>query len=233
MHSRNMPDRTRARELAAEYLAKSDPTGWFERLYREAEEGRSVVPWAELRPNPNLLDFWKNQQVPSAGKMALKIGCGLGDVAEQLAEWGFSTTAFDIAESAIRGCRRRFPDSPVQYVVADLLQPPEAWFRRFDFVLESYTLQVLPPEVRAPAMEHAADFVKEGGRLLAIARGREAHEPPGQMPWPLTRPELNHLQEIGLRELSFEDFYDRESPPVRRFRGLYTRLSGGGVELGA
>ena len=105
-----MRDRTRARELAAEYLAKGDPTGWFEQLYREGEEGKSMVPWMELRSEsqpPGFLDTSTHSS--SAGKTALKIGCGFGDDAEQLAEWGFRTTAFDISETAIRGCRRRFP----------------------------------------------------------------------------------------------------------------------------
>jgi hypothetical protein len=217
-----MPDRTRARQLAAEYIAKGDPTGWFERLYREADEGKSIVPWAELRPSPNLLNFWRDQPIPSAGKTAVTVGCGLGDDAEQLAGWGFSTTAFDVSESAIQGCRRRFPDSRVEYVAADLLQPPDSWFRAFDFVFESNTLQVLPPELRARAMENAAGFVAEDGRLLVIARARDENDPRGEMPWPLTRRELNHFTEIGLRELSFEDFLDSEEPPVRRFRALYT-----------
>ncbi len=165
-----MTDRTRARELAAEFLARGDPTGWFEPLYKEAELGAGTVPWAELQPNPNLLQFWKEHRFSSFGKSALKIGCGLGDDAEQLAEWEFATTAFDISESAIRGCRRRFPRSKVQYVTADLLDAPAAWVHGFDFVLESYTLQVLPPELRARAMERVAGFVAEGGKLLAIAR---------------------------------------------------------------
>jgi hypothetical protein len=46
------------------------------------------------------------------------------------------------------------------------------------------------------------------------------------MPWPLTSRELNHFTEIGLQELSFEDFLDSEDPPARRFRVLY----GNGVE---
>jgi 2-polyprenyl-3-methyl-5-hydroxy-6-metoxy-1,4-benzoquinol methylase len=221
MMLREMPDRTRARELAAEYIAKGDPTGWFEQLYREAEAGTSVVPWAELQPSPNLLGFWKNQPTPSAGKKSLVIGCGLGDDAEQFADWGFSTTAFDVSESAVRACRRRFPDSPVEYVAADLLQPPEAWFRAFDFVFECNTLQVLPAELRSAAMNRAANFVREGGNLLVIARARDENDPQGQMPWPLTRRELKHFSEIGLRELSFEDFLDSEDPPVRRFRALY------------
>jgi SAM-dependent methyltransferase len=216
-----MRDRTRARQLAAEYLAKGDPTGWFEHLYREAEEGKSIVPWADFEPSPNLLDFWKDRAIPSAGKRALAIGCGLGDDAEQLAEWGFSTTAFDVSESAVRACRRRFPDSQVEYLAADLLQPPASWFRTFDFVFESNTLQVLPAELRPRAMEHAAGFLNEGGRLLVIARARAENDPLGEMPWPLTRVELNHFTAIGLRELSFEDFIDSEDPPARRFRALY------------
>jgi hypothetical protein len=84
-----MADRARARELAAEHVAKGDPTGWFERLYQEAEEGKGSVPWVELRPNPNLLNFWPKRPVSATGKTALKIGCGLGDDAEQIAGWGF------------------------------------------------------------------------------------------------------------------------------------------------
>jgi len=218
-----MPDRTRARQLAAEYIAKGDPVGWFEHLYREGEEGKSIVPWVDLRPSPNLLDFWQNHAIPSAGKNALTIGCGLGDDAEQLAAWGFSTTAFDVSETAIRACRRRVPKSQVHYVAANLLQPPRDWSRAFDFVFESNTLQVLPRETRIRAIENAGGFVKEGGKLLVIARARNEQDPSGEMPWPLTRAELNHFTEIGLRELSFEDFLDSEDPPARRFRALYLR----------
>jgi hypothetical protein len=216
-----MRDRTRARQLAAEYLAKGDPTGWFEQLYREGEQGQSVVPWMELRPNPNLLDFWTSRHFSTTGETALKIGCGFGDDAEQLSQWGFRTTAFDISETAIRGCRKRFPESGVEYVNADLLNAPARWARAFDFVLESYTLQALPPDIRAHAMECVAGFVAPGGKLLVIARACEESDPRGEMPWPLTRKELSHFTETGLRQLSLEDYMDSEDPPVRRFRVLY------------
>jgi SAM-dependent methyltransferase len=157
-----MPARARARELAAEYVAKGDPTGWFEHLYREAAEGASVVPWADLRPNPNLLEFWSHHPIPAEGKTALKIGCGFGDDAEQLAAWGFETTAFDISASAIQVCNQRFPGR-VRFNVADILHPPAEWAGYFDFVLESYTLQVLPPTPRRQALRNVATLVKEGG----------------------------------------------------------------------
>ena len=216
--------RKRARELAAEFLRKGDPTGWFEALYKEGEQGTSIVPWADRGTNPNLLAFWKARPQEAEGKSALVVGSGLGDDAEQFAKWGYQTTAFDISEAAIRMTRKRFPKSRVAYRVADLFSPPADWQQKFDFVFEANTVQALPSEVRARAIDSIASFVKRGGKLLAIARGRTAQEPEGQMPWPLTRPEMNEFVRAGLTEESFEEFLDNEDPPARRFRGLYVRL---------
>ncbi len=219
-----MKDRARARELAAEFHRKGDPTGWFEPLYQEGEAGKSTVPWANLRPNPLLLDFWSAHPQQTARKAALTIGSGLGDDAEQLATWGFHTTAFDISETAIRASRKRFPNSTVHYVSANLLEPPSAWRRTFDFVFEANTLQVLPAHLRPRATENIAGFLRSGGLLLIIARGRESSEPEGQMPWPLTRAELSAFTAAGLEQISFEDLLDSEDPAepaVPRFRALY------------
>jgi len=219
-----MRDRTRARQLAVEFIRKGDPTGWFETLYQEGEAGKSTVPWANLCPNPFLLDFWKTHPQPTAGKTALTIGSGLGDDAEQLAAWGFRTTAFDISETAIRASRKRFRDTTVEYLAADLLEPPSTWRRTFHFVFEANTLQVLPAPLRLSAIENLAGFLCPGGLLLVIARGREPSDPQGQMPWPLTCAELSAFTAVGLEELSFEDLLNVEDPgepPVRRFRVLY------------
>jgi SAM-dependent methyltransferase len=218
-----MADRTRARELATQFIANGDPTGWFEQLYKEAEQGQANVSWADLRPNPSLIEFWTHHSFAAAGKSALKVGCGFGDDAEQLAQWVFAATAFDISPSAIRECKRRFPKSSVNYAVADVLHPPAEWSRCFGFVLEAYTLQVLPPELRPPAIGHIADFVGPGGTLVVVARAREAHQPEGLMPWPLMRSEIDQFKNHDLREVTFEDFSDDEDPPVRRFRTVYKR----------
>ena len=218
-----MANRARARELSSEFNSKDDPTGWFEPLYQEAEEGKSEVPWADLCPNPYLLDFWKSHPQPTAGKSALVIGSGLGDDAEQLAAWGFQTTAFDISPTAVRASRNRFPQTKVDYVTADLLSPPRSWLRRFDFVLEIYTLQVLPETIRQKAIEKIATLLSHSGTLLVIARGRELGEPQGEMPWPLTREELTGFCRLGLQELLFEDYFDPEEQAVRRFRALYRK----------
>jgi len=216
-------DRTRARQLAAQYIAKGDPTGWFEVLYQEGEAGQSVVPWADRGAHPDLVTFWTAYPETSEGKNALVIACGLGDDAEQFAHWGFATTAFDISETAIRTARQRFPKSTVNYNVADLLEPPPQWERKFDFVFEANTVQALPVAIRTAAIQHIAAFVRPGGKLLAIVRGRLADEPIGELPWPLTRAEMNEFVRAGLREESFEEYFDKEDPPARRFRGLYMK----------
>ena len=215
--------RKRARELASEFLAQGDPTGWFEALYKEGEEGKSIVPWADGVVNPFLMQFWPHRPGKREARNALVVGCGPGDDAEQLAKWGYKTTAFDVSETAIRMAKKRVPKTVVQYQVANLFAPPGKWSLRFDFVFEANTIQALPVEVRSQAIEKIAGFVKPGGKLLVIARGREPNEPLGQMPWPLTKLEIDGFLRAGLVEKSFENFLDDEDPPSRRFRALYER----------
>jgi len=216
-----MKDRTRARELAAEFHRNGDPTGWFEQLYREAEEGKSTVPWVDCHPTPLLVSFWMAHPQPAAGKSALVVGCGLGDDAEQLSAWGFRTTAFDISQTAIRATRKRFPNSTVDYHVANLLAPPAQWRGKFDFVFEANTLQVLPARLHPQAIQNITSFLCPNGLLLVVARARKASDPESQMPWPLTRAELAVFTALGLEELLFDILPDADEPDVRRFRVLF------------
>jgi len=216
--------RARVRELAAEYIRKGDATGWFEKLYQEAEIGDAAIPWADMEPNPRLVEFWESHPLETAGKRALVIGSGLGDDAEQLAAWGFKTTGFDISPTAIEKTKERCPKTRIEYVVADLFHPPQGWIRGFDFVLEIYTVQSLPAEWRPKAIEAIAQFVAPGGRLLAIARRRgEGEAEAAGPPWPLTREEMDGFRRAGLEEELFEDYAALEPPWVRRFRALYNR----------
>ena len=212
--------RATAREIAYKHLKAGDPLGWFEDLYSRSGPDPSIIPWADLIPNPNLIEWLDQNEYAGPGK-ALKVGCGLGDDAEELSRRGFETTAFDISASAIAWCRRRYPRSSVSYVVEDLFSAPREWKAGFHFVLESYTLQVLPPNIRPVAVRCIASFVAPGGTLLVIARGREPGDSEGKMPWPLTKDELSLFKTGGLKEVSFEDYMDRENPPVRRFRATY------------
>jgi SAM-dependent methyltransferase len=217
------PDRTRARQLAKESTAAGDPLGWFEVLYKESEQGTTVVPWADMRPNPNLISWWDARPgMELAGCKALVVGCGFGDDAEQLAAWGATVTAFDLAPTAIATARRRFPETGVDYVVADLLNPPAEWTRSFDFVFECYTLQALPSAIRPRAIERLAEFLGNDGHLLVVARGRDSVDPEGDMPWPLLSEELAVFERLGLERVSWEDYLEGST---RRFRALYIRAA--------
>jgi SAM-dependent methyltransferase len=212
-------DRRYARQLAADSIARGDATGWFEPLYAAAEQGATTVLWADLAPNPRLVSALAG--LPGGGR-ALVVGCGLGDDAEPVASLGFTTVAFDVSPTAVAAARRRFPRSTVRYVTADLLSPPRFWAGAFDLVVEVFTLQVLTGAARRTAFAQVARLVAPGGRLLVIARARDEHEDPGQLPWPLTRAEIESFHEYGLVKQSIVDFLDEGRGPVRRWRAWFT-----------
>lgn len=217
----HMSRRKIARELAASAIAENRPLEWFEELYSRSRREGVVVPWADFVPNSNAVEMLQSQNIEGGGRRALKIGSGLGDDSEYLAEIGFDVVGFDISQSAIQMTKERFPNSKVEYLVADLFMPPPSWKRNFDFVWESYTLQVLPPELREKAIANICSFVADDGLLLVVSRARDSSEPRGEMPWPLTRDELERFEEEGLECCQFDDYVDHETPPVRRFRALY------------
>lgn len=212
--------RSRVRLLAQAAWEKGDSTGWFEELYASAEGNEATIPWADMQPNPNLVDWLQKHAIDGTGKTALVIGCGLGDDAEELARIGFDVTAFDISQTAIAWCQKRFPNSSVHYSVADLFAIPSTW-QQFDFVLEAYTLQALPAQVRPEAIDRIATCISPAGRLLIICRGRNSDEPAEHLPFPLTRKELARFQQFGLQEMMFEDYFDPFEQLARRFRILY------------
>jgi SAM-dependent methyltransferase len=214
-------DRRYARALAAQFVARGDDTGWFERLYAAADHGLMTVPWADLAPYPRLVSELGGRT--GRGRRALVVGSGLGDDAEHIASLGYATVAFDISATAITTARRRHPESHVDYRVADLLAPPATWYGAFDLVVEVFTLQVLTGAARQRAMGQLIRLVAPGGRLLVIARTRDEHDPPGEMPWPLTRAELESLGHDNLELLSIVDYVD-DSPygPVRRSAAWFT-----------
>ena len=93
----------------------------------------------------------------------------------------------------------------MQYVVADLLDPPADWRRRFDLVVESLTVQSLPDDLRPRAIERVRDLVAPGGTLLVVAAARDAAAGPVQgPPWPLTREEIDAFAGDGLAPVGVE-----------------------------
>ncbi|MEB3343675.1 class I SAM-dependent methyltransferase [Okeania sp.] len=190
----------KVKKLATE-SQKTNPTAWFDILYSEAEGDATKIPWARLTTHPYLQEWLDISQPQGKGHTALVIGCGLGDDAEALANLGFQVTAFDISTQAIAWCQKRFPDSSVNYLVADLLELDSGWYRKFDLVVESRTIQALPIEMRSQVINCIAPLVANGGTLLVITRIRDYNSLPDGPPWPLSEKELAEFIELGLEEM--------------------------------
>lgn len=197
-------------------ITRGDVTGWFEQLYVESERDGFAISWVDLAPNPYLVAWLGRQPAPPLGR-ALVVGCGYGDDAELLADFGLAVTAFDIAPSAVARCRSRFPESRVRYEVADALQPPDEWLAAFDLVFEAYTIQVLHGAARTVCARSIGRMVAPAGRLLVVARSRTDADPPGTMPWPLMRRELAAFGVSGLSLASLEEILEPGDPQVPRF----------------
>jgi SAM-dependent methyltransferase len=201
--------------LAAASLARGDPTGWFERLYAAARDGRAEVPWDRPDPSATL----QSADLPAGdGHSALVVGCGPGRDAEYLARLGYATTAFDISATAIGLARERHPGTDVDYHVADLLDPPVRWRRRFSLVVESNNVQALPRDLRSRAIASVRDFVAPGGRLLVLAAASATGNDDGP-PWPLTRDEVEAYGGNGI-------LMERVEELPGRWRGWFARESG-------
>ncbi|KAA8882094.1 class I SAM-dependent methyltransferase [Nocardia colli] len=211
-----------ATRLATESLRQGDPTGWFEQLYVAAAEGAAVVPWDADEPNELLVD-WLERHDRTGGMRAMVVGCGLGRDAEHLAALGFETTAFDVAETAIRTAQERFPASKVNYVVGDLLDPPDEWTGAFDLVVESITVQALPVSLREVATANVSRMVAPGGDLLVIAGIRAEGAEVDGPPWPLTRTEIDAFAGADLRSVRVEQASPAGRPDFVRWRALFQR----------
>ncbi|WP_421723320.1 class I SAM-dependent methyltransferase [Bauldia sp.] len=198
---RRAPEFTRRREAILNRVGdlgrNADDLSWFDAVYGGADGDPAQVPWADLGPKEGLPE-WLAQN-PGDGRSALDVGCGLGDNAEALAAAGYATTGFDLSETAIGWAKQRFPDSPVEYVTADLFQLPEAWRGGFDLVFECFTIQALEGAPREQAFATIADLVAPGGRLLAITITRDEDVWPDGPPWPLASSEIARFDDLGLQ----------------------------------
>lgn len=202
-------------QIVSQSLDRSDPTGWFETLYARAGEEPSKIPWAMMQPHPDLEDWLHGNSPPTSNKSAIVTGCGLGDDAEAIALQGYGVSAFDISPSAIAWCRKRFAQSRVNYLVADLFDLEAAWEREFDLVYSSRTIQSLPLTVRSRVIDSIASLVAPGGTLLIITQTRDSEAEPDGPPWPLSKSELARFEKLGFEVIG--DRVDRSTTyPTRR-----------------
>ncbi|WP_249690280.1 class I SAM-dependent methyltransferase [Stappia sp. WLB 29] len=191
---------------------RKDRSAWFDAVYQTAEGDAAAVPWADLAPKAELVDWLVAH--PGEGQLAVDVGCGLGDNAEALAEAGYRTTGFDLSPKAVEWARQRFPESAVDYRAADLFDLPADWGGRFDLVHECYTLQALSGDLRERAFAAVASLVAPRGRLLVLTRTAPEGSTPDGPPWPLALSELGRFSLFGLQRIDRHPYNIRKGERI-------------------
>ena len=213
-----------AKSIATSFLERDDPVGWFEALYSEAEGNHEHVPWADLEPNRFLVEWAESVGLKGNGRTALVVGCGLGDDAKYLDGLGFRVTAFDVSQKAIEWAKNIHSDTEIEFFASDLFAPGDELKKKFDFVLEVYTIQALPLSMREKTIDAISDYVREDGELIVVQRFRENDEEVEGLPWALSANDLSNFEKNGLRQTGFSEYYgDEEDEPIKRFVAEYKR----------
>ena len=212
-------------KMVKTYQENNDPTGWFDSIYKSANGDHTKVFWADLEPSPYLVSWLEKNPINKPSKRACVIGCGVGDDAEALSEFGFEVTAFDISVTAIELCKNRYKDTKVNYVVADLFDYPKEWFEKFNVVYECNTIQVLPGDYRIKARIAMSSLICKDGYILVSCRSRNEGEKENTIPLPLTKCEMDEfVNSDKLKEISFLAYDDEQIPSVPHFFGIYQRI---------
>jgi len=211
-------------QMVKEFHEQDKVLDWFDYIYQSANGDFSKVFWADLEPSPFLIEWLKKEIVKKPNRKACVIGCGVGDDAEALSDFGFEVTAFDISQTAIELCKNRYPNSNVKYVVADLFDYPKEWFEFFDVVYECNTIQVLPNEYRKKARSSMSSLLSKDGYILVSCRSREEGEKEDEIPKPLAKSELDEFVTIDkLQEQSFLAYDDTQTPSVPHYFAVYKK----------
>ena len=212
-----------ADELGVAAVADGEPTRWYDELWSAAARGEVSMPWDRTKPHDLLADF-AAEPVGTGGR-AVVVGAGYGADAEHLASLGWRTSAFDISPAAVAAARERYPDTAVDYRVADLLDLPSDLVGAFDLVVEIYTIQALHPSLRAGAVSGVRRLVAPGGTLFVVQIVRDDGEAvSAEPPWLLDRAEMEGLAGDGLVAESLERVPNAADPELRdRWRMVLSR----------
>ena len=212
------------KKMVKEHYEQDKPYDWCDSIYKDAQGDYKNVFWADLEASPYLVK-WLEENPINTSKRAIVIGCGVGDDCEALSQFGYEVIGFDISPTAVELCKKRYPNTKVEYLVADLFDYPKEWFENFDVVYECNTIQILPGQYRSKAREAIASLLANNAHLLVSCRSRNKGEKLNEIPLPLDRDEIDTFVTIEkLEEVSFLSYDDTQEPPVPHFFGVYKKV---------
>src|SRR5215207_6458975 len=103
-----------------------------------------------------------------AGSTVLEVGCGTGQLTEELARYDLTVTAIDIGPSMIAAARRRLGHLTVGFDVVSF-EDLEAADASFELVVSATAFHWVDPEVK---YVKAARLLRPGGWLALLPQGR-------------------------------------------------------------
>ncbi|MBP04439.1 MAG: SAM-dependent methyltransferase [Euryarchaeota archaeon] len=210
--------RHRLKRMSNAAASTNEPLSWFEELYSSARGDDNWIPWSDGSPSPFVVE-WAIGKPPGR---ALVVGCGLGEDAVFLDKNGWDVVAFDLSPTAIEWAKKRHEKSSIEWVVADLLNPPDEWRSQFELVLEVHILQAIPENIRNNAARTLPIFVAEGGHLVCIGRFDEAGNPHEGPPWPLNQEFIESIGESLGRMSMVKATLPDDDPSTIRYRATWS-----------
>jgi SAM-dependent methyltransferase len=162
----------------------------------------------------------------------LDVGCGSGDLAISLAQFGHRVVGVDFVETAIAQAREKAASLPVEvarlleFRVADALKPSRLG-QRFGAVVDSGFYHLFEPDQCNPFVDELAQALLPGGRyyLLAFAVEFSVTNAPRQVS--IDEVQARFTPERGWRILNLRstEFLNRVALPVPATGACIERLS--------
>jgi ubiquinone/menaquinone biosynthesis C-methylase UbiE len=145
------------------------------RHQRALFDGAAKLYDASRRGYPKeIVEFMVARAGLRAGSAVLEVGCGTGQLTEQLVRYGFAITAVDIGASMIAAARRRLGTSVRFEVVA--FEDFEAGEATFDLVVSATAFHWVDPDVK---FDKPSRLLRPGGWLSLLATGEKYDDPFG------------------------------------------------------
>ncbi len=138
-----------------------------EKFWTQKYQASPSPSWDLDRPHPELKSFLQQLKINKC--RILVPGCGLGHDAAFLAEQGHVVTAMDFSETAIKEAQKRYGHlEHINFVVADIFNPPEIYLKSFDLIFEHTLYCAISPDQRDQLVHTYEKYLDETGHLLAI-----------------------------------------------------------------
>lgn len=180
-------------------------TDWNQR-YIDAD-----TPWDSGLPSEGLRIFIEEQSLKPC--RVLELGCGTGTNAIFLAKAGFTVTAVDLSEEALRHARKKAAEAgaSIDFVQADVTALPDVG-PPFPFVFDRGTYHIVRSIDLKGLQRTLSNLVEPGGHYLVLAGNANENAEPEKGPPRVTASEL-------CAELEGENF-DLVSLAETHFHGI-------------